>query len=152
MGDLAGVDLVLDPSIGVVGMIMAASALAPALWQRRIRVIGFTLLVMFALYAGDSDSVFRLIAGVVGVLAGAVVSRGAVLGAWHRSSYREVRTIVAAIVAAAGLGPIIVLISGILRGAAERSRRGIRPGTVTELPDSCVEHFTAEACGRPTRS
>lgn len=38
--DLASIDLVLDPSVGIVGMIMAASALAPALWQRRIRVIG----------------------------------------------------------------------------------------------------------------
>ncbi len=143
-GDLASVDLVLDPSIGVVGMIMAASALAPVLWQRRIRVIGFTLLLMFALYAGDSDSVFRLIAGVVGVLAGAMVSRGAALGAWHRSSYREVRTIVAAIVAAAGLGPIIVLISGSSAAPLSAVVAGFAPSTVTELPDSCVEHFTAE--------
>ncbi|GAA4483168.1 DUF2156 domain-containing protein [Microbacterium panaciterrae] len=143
-GDLASIDLVLDPSVGVVGMIMAASALAPALWQRRIRVIGFTLLLMFALYAGDSDSIFRLIAGLLGLLAGAVVSRGAVLGAWHRSSYREVRAIVASIVAATGLGPIIVLISGSVAAPLSAVVAGFAPITETELPVSCTQHYTAD--------
>ncbi|MDQ4212568.1 DUF2156 domain-containing protein [Microbacterium capsulatum] len=142
--DLASLDLVLDPSLGVVGMIMAASALAPTLWQRRIRVIGFTLLLMFALYAGDSDSVFRLISGVLGLLAGAAISRGAVLAAWHRSSFREVRTIVAAIVAATGLGPIIVLISGSVAAPLSAVVAGFAPITETEVPKSCNDDFTAE--------
>src|SRR5690606_2085696 len=45
---------VLDPAVGVVGVIMAASAFAPALFRRRIRVIGFAVLFMYALYAGDA--------------------------------------------------------------------------------------------------
>ncbi|MGN8026028.1 bifunctional lysylphosphatidylglycerol flippase/synthetase MprF [Microbacterium sp. 22242] len=143
-GAMASLDLVLDPSLGVVGMIMAASALTPVLWQRRIRVVGFTLLLMFALYAGDSDSVFRLIAGVLGLVAGAFVSRGAVLGAWHRSSFREVRTIVAAVVAATGLGPIIVLVSGSFAAPLSAVVAGFAPITETELPKSCSSDFTAD--------
>ena len=105
-----GVDLVTDPSIGTIGTIMAATALTPALWRRRIRVIGFTLLLMFALYAADSNSVFRLIAGALGLIAGTLLARDTPRGSWHRSSFRVVRTLVAAVVAAIGLGPLIVLV------------------------------------------
>lgn len=109
-------DFVLDPPIGIFAVVMAASALAPALFRRRIRVIGLAALAMFALYAGDSDSVYRLLAALVGLVAGLAFARGAATGAWHRSSYRETRTLVAAIVAVTGLGPLIVLVSGGERG------------------------------------
>ena len=143
-GLLASYDLVADPTIGVVGMLMAATAFAPALWQRRIRVVGFTLLVMFALYAADSDSVFRLISGVLGLFLGLLLARGSVRGTWHRSSYREVRTLVAAIVAATGLGPFIVLISGSLYAPLGLVVSGFSPIEVEQMPASCVDDFTAD--------
>ena len=143
-GLLASYDAVADPTIGTVGMLMAASALAPALWQRRIRVVGFTLLVMFALYAADSDSVFRLISGVLGLLLGLLLARSAVRATWHRSSHREVRTLVAAIVAATGLGPFIVLISGAWYAPLGLVVSGFSPLEAEPMPKSCVEDFTAD--------
>ncbi|MFB7845366.1 bifunctional lysylphosphatidylglycerol flippase/synthetase MprF [Microbacterium sp. NPDC056052] len=143
-GLLKSVDLVTDPSIGAIGAIMAATALAPALWRRRIRVIGFTLLLMFALYAADSNSVFRLIAAALGLLAGVLLARDTPRGSWHRSSYREVRTLVAAIVAAVGLGPLIVLISDALDSPLGLVVSGFAPDTMGELPSECAQDFTAE--------
>ncbi|HWU27877.1 MAG TPA: hypothetical protein VN041_02125, partial [Microbacterium sp.] len=64
---------VLDPAVGVVGATMVASALAPVLWRRRIRLLGFSALIMFALYSGDVDSVYRLCAATVGLVLGAVL-------------------------------------------------------------------------------
>ncbi|PRB06445.1 bifunctional lysylphosphatidylglycerol flippase/synthetase MprF [Microbacterium sp. MYb64] len=138
------IDLVTDPSIGLIGTIMAATALAPALWRRRIRVIGFTLLLMFALYAADSNSVFRLIAAVLGLLAGILLARDTPRGSWHRSSYREVRTLVAAIVAAVGLGPLIVLISDSLDSPLGLVVSGFAPDTTGEVSPECAQDFTAE--------
>jgi len=143
-GLLAGYDAVADPTIGTVGMLMAASAFAPALWQRRIRVVGFTLLVMFALYAADSDSVFRLISGVLGLILGVLLARGATRATWHRSSHREVRTLVAAIVAATGLGPFIVLISGAVYAPLGLVVSGFSPIEAAPMPPSCVDDFTAD--------
>ncbi|MFJ4167695.1 bifunctional lysylphosphatidylglycerol flippase/synthetase MprF [Microbacterium sp. NPDC089698] len=138
-------EFVADPSIGIIGMLMSATALAPALWQRRIRVIGFTVLVMFVLYAGDMDSVFRLIAAVLGLLLGLLLARGAARGSWHRSSYREVRTLVAAIVAATGLGPFIVLISGNYDAPLSLVLSGFVADTSNGIDASCGENFTS-AC------
>ena len=143
-GLLASYDAVADPTIGTVGMLMAASSMAPALWQRRIRVIGFTLLVMFALYAADSDSVFRLISGVLGLLLGLLLARGTVRATWHRSSHREVRTLVAAIVAATGLGPFIVLISGAWYAPLGLVVSGFSPIEAESMPATCVQDFTAD--------
>lgn len=146
-GALASFDLVADPTIGTVGLLMAASAFAPALWQRRIRVVGFTLLVMFALYAADSDSVFRLLSGVWGLLLGALLARGTARGSWHRSSYREVRTLVAAIVGATGLGPFIVLVSGSWYAPLGLVVSGFSPVEAQPLDTSCAQDFTAD-CSR----
>nr|MBS1899492.1 DUF2156 domain-containing protein [Actinomycetota bacterium] len=143
-GVLASFDLVADPTIGTVGLLMAASAFAPALWQRRIRVVGFTLLLMFALYAADSDSVFRLLSGVLGLILGAVLARGTVRPSWHRSSYREVRTLVAAIVGATGLGPIIVLVSGSWYAPLGLVVSGFSPVEAQPMDKSCVQDFTAD--------
>ena len=143
-GVLASFDLVADPTIGTVGLLMAASAFAPALWQRRIRVVGFTLLIMFALYAADSDSVFRLLSGVLGLVLGVVIARGSVRSSWHRSSYREVRTLVAAIVGATGLGPFIVLVSGSWYAPLGLVVSGFSPVEAQPMDKSCVQDFTAD--------
>ncbi|KJL24905.1 Phosphatidylglycerol lysyltransferase [Microbacterium azadirachtae] len=146
-GMLASFDLVADPTIGTVGLLMAASAFAPALWQRRIRVVGFTLLVMFALYAADSDSVFRLLSGVVGAVLGVMLAHGTARPSWHRSSYREVRTLVAAIVAATGLGPFIVLVSGSWYAPLGLVVSGFSPLDAQPMDTSCTQDFTAD-CSR----
>ena len=77
---------VLDPATAMVGALMAASALASALWRRRIRVVGFAVLAMFALYAGDTDAWYRLVAAVLGLLVGLWLVRGTPRRSWHRSS------------------------------------------------------------------
>ncbi len=107
---------VLDPTTPLAGAVMAGTAFAPTLWRRRVRLIGFALLGMFALYAGDADSWYRLSAAVIGLLVGAVLARGRERRSWHRSSTRETRTLLALLVAVVGSGPIVALVSGGGRG------------------------------------
>ncbi len=107
---------VLDPTTPIAGAVMAASAFATALWRRRLRLVGFALLALFALYAGDADSWYRLTAAAVGLLVGALLARGHERRSWHRSSTRETRTLLALLVAVVASGPIVALVSGGGRG------------------------------------
>ncbi len=107
---------VLDPAILIAGALLAASGLAGTLWRRRIRVVGFAVLGMFALYAGDVDSWYRLIAALTGLVVGVIFARDAPAHPWHGSSTRETRALVGTIVAVTGLGPIAALIAGGGRG------------------------------------
>ena len=107
---------VLDPTTPIAGVVMAATAFAPTLWRRRVRLVGFAALALFALYAGDADSWYRLSAAVIGLGVGEVLARGRERRAWHRSSTRETRTLLALVVAVVGSGPLVALISGGGRG------------------------------------
>jgi lysylphosphatidylglycerol synthetase-like protein (DUF2156 family) len=108
---------VVDPAIPIVGVVMAASAFAPALWRRRLRLIGFGLLGMFALYGGDADDWYRVATAVLGLVVGAVLARrGGRQPTWHRSSMRETRALFALLVAVSALGPLIALLTGGGRG------------------------------------
>lgn len=137
---------VLDPAIGVVGAVMAASAFAPALLRRRIRLVGFSLLVMFVLYSGDVDSLYRLFSAVIGVFAGMLLTGRLRRPLWRRSSYGEVRGLVAAVVATTGLGPLIVLLTGVGVGPLSPVVAGLRGTPVdsvlarcaADLSDRCV--------------
>ncbi|MDQ1073945.1 MULTISPECIES: bifunctional lysylphosphatidylglycerol flippase/synthetase MprF [Microbacterium] len=107
---------VLDPTTPLAGVVMVASAFALTLWRRRLRLVGFALLSLFALYAGDADSWYRIIAATIGLVVGAVLARGIERRSWHRSSARETRTLLALMVAVVGSGPLVALISGGGRG------------------------------------
>lgn len=80
---------VFDPSVGVVGAIMVGSAFAPGLYRRRIRLIGFSLLLTYTLYGGDADSVYRLFAALIGLAAGAMLSRDCHHGGDQRTGLAE---------------------------------------------------------------
>lgn len=106
----------LDPTIAIAGAIVAASGLAGALWRRRIRVVVFAVLGMFALYAGDVEWWYRLLAALLGLGFGRWLARGISRRPWHHSSTRETRSLVGAVVAVTGLGPLAALVGGGGRG------------------------------------
>lgn len=141
----AEAETVLDPAVGVFGVVMAGSALAPALFRRRIRLIGLAGVLMFALYAGDADSIYRLLAAVIGLFVGMLLARGTSGSALYRSSYGETRTLVAAMVAVTGLGPLIVLISGIGNGPLALAVAGFRGVDAREVLERCADDFS-ERC------
>ncbi|MWV59604.1 bifunctional lysylphosphatidylglycerol flippase/synthetase MprF [Rathayibacter sp. VKM Ac-2754] len=107
-------DATFDPLIGAVGALLASTAFMGALWRRRLRVTTFSVVLMFVLYAGDSADVYRMIAGVAGLALGAVLAGG--VGALRprtpaRSSHRESRALIAAVVAVTAIGPLVAVLS-----------------------------------------
>ncbi|WP_291047915.1 phosphatidylglycerol lysyltransferase domain-containing protein [Herbiconiux sp.] len=105
-------DLTMDPLTPIVGSLLVASAFMGPLWRRRVRLVTFGLLIMFTLYDGDTSTVYRLIAGVAGLVIGHFLShrrgRGLVL---LRSSFGEVRVLIAAIVLITAVGPLVSLLN-----------------------------------------
>jgi len=59
----------MDPLIPVVGTLMAATAYLRPVVARRVRVVSFSLLLMFVLYSGQPSDIYRLAAGIAGLLA-----------------------------------------------------------------------------------
>ncbi|NRD08248.1 bifunctional lysylphosphatidylglycerol flippase/synthetase MprF [Rathayibacter agropyri] len=112
-GDTVG-DHTFDPLIGGVGAVVTATAFMGALWRRRLRVVTFAVVLMFVLYAGDSADVYRLLAGVTGLVLGEVLLSGAAGLRPHRpapSSHRESRALVATVVAVTAIGPLVAVLS-----------------------------------------
>lgn len=102
-------DFTLDPTIGIIGALVAASAFSSALWRRRIRLLTFAAIIMFVLYNGDQNNVYRLVAALLGLALGVLFRRGR-LQRIRRSSHAETRTLVAAIIGITALGPLAALL------------------------------------------
>ncbi len=104
-------DLTVDPLTPIVGSLFVASSFMGPLWRRRVRLAGFGLLIMFALYDGDTSTVYRLIAAIAGLVIGHFLSvrrrRGMV---FLRSSFGEVRVLIATIVLITAIGPLVSLL------------------------------------------
>ncbi|KQM60598.1 bifunctional lysylphosphatidylglycerol flippase/synthetase MprF [Agreia sp. Leaf210] len=119
IGSLAGewwaagtsLDLTLDPLTPIVGSLLTASAFLSALWRRRVRIVTFSILLMFVLYDGDSSNSYRLSAAVLGLVLGRLLARRGEPVAPQRSSHAEVRVLLATIVAVTAVGPVIALIN-----------------------------------------
>ncbi|NQX27059.1 DUF2156 domain-containing protein [Microbacteriaceae bacterium VKM Ac-2854] len=108
--DTAG-DLTVDPLIGVTAALLTASAFLGPLWRRRVRVAVVAIVAMFVLYAGDSADVYRLLAGGLGLALGALLTLDRRSLALGRSSHRESRGLLAAVVAVTAIGPLIAVLS-----------------------------------------
>jgi lysylphosphatidylglycerol synthetase-like protein (DUF2156 family) len=101
---------IVDAFLPLVGTLLAASAFANPLLRRRIRILGFAGLIMFVLYSGQPSDLYRLVAAVVGLILGILLVRGRRVRV-GRSSHREIRTLVASIVAISAVGPLITIVT-----------------------------------------
>ncbi|TAM68580.1 MAG: DUF2156 domain-containing protein [Microbacteriaceae bacterium] len=102
----------LDPLTATAGALLAASGFASVLWRRRIRILTLLVLLVFLLYSGQPADLYRLLAGIAGLLAGMLLRKEKRGAHWLRSSAHEVRVLSAAFVAITAIGPVIALLAG----------------------------------------
>jgi lysylphosphatidylglycerol synthetase-like protein (DUF2156 family) len=100
-------DLTIDPLTPIIGALLASSSLMGPLWRRRVRLVSIGFLVMFTLYVGDTSTVYRLIAGIAGLVIGHYVSGRNRRVVWLKSSFGEVRVLIAAVVLITAVGPLV---------------------------------------------
>ncbi|MBK4346604.1 DUF2156 domain-containing protein [Lacisediminihabitans changchengi] len=138
----------LDPMTAIAGTIMTASAFAGPLWRRRIRVVTGSIVLMFLLYAGDPSDLYRSLATLAGLGLGVALHPTDGPLRWQRSSHREMRVLLAAVVAITAIGPAITVFSRVRLGAL--APLGLlltdaRPGGVSTV-DECRALAITHAC------
>ncbi len=140
--------LTQDPLPWILGTLLAATAAMNTLWRRRIRTLVLVILVTTVLFAGHLQDLTRLCVAVVGLLVGPVLfgrsARSPVLG----GTIRERRTLVALVVAAGVLGPILAAFSPHAIGplSALRELFDQVPYSPRELLDVCADPALHDEC------
>ena len=140
--------LTQDPLPWILGALLAATAAMNTLWRRRIRTLVLVILVTTVLFAGHLQDLTRLSAAVAGLLIGPVLfgraARSPVLG----GTIRERRTLVALVVAAGVLGPILAAFSPHAIGplSALRELFDQVPYSPRELLDVCADPALHDEC------
>ncbi|ROS54544.1 lysylphosphatidylglycerol synthetase-like protein (DUF2156 family) [Frigoribacterium sp. PhB24] len=101
----------LHPFTPALGTIMAASAFFGPLWRRRIRLVGFSVVLAFVLYDGHPSGLYALLGALVGLALGVVLADRRAERGWLRSSHHEVRRLASTIVAVTAVGPVLTLLA-----------------------------------------
>lgn len=109
-------DIAVGASALIAGLLMAYSGGLSALWRRRIRIGVLTACLVAMLYGGQLQDVLRMSTALVGLLAGALFLHTGDRALVGHASRRETRVLVAVVVAATALGPILVAITGEVDG------------------------------------
>ncbi|WP_213572053.1 DUF2156 domain-containing protein [Rhodococcus sp. USK13] len=144
------VGMAVGPSTWIIGAAMVASSDTGTLWRRRIRVGVLAFTITLALFSGSLQDVVRLAAAVVGLVAGPWIVGRSARGERIAGTQREGRVLVAIVVAASAVGPMIAALSAEAVGPLAVLRdlfRGI-PYTATEVRDLCEVNAADPECRR----
>jgi phosphatidylglycerol lysyltransferase len=102
-------EVAAGPSIGGVGLVLALTFRMPPLWRRRVRLMMILSVLVLTLWSGWLEDLLRLSGGVAGLLIGALfLKNGPVQKA---RSLQETRVLVALLLAASALGPVVSMMS-----------------------------------------
>ncbi|WP_439660722.1 phosphatidylglycerol lysyltransferase domain-containing protein [Lentzea sp. HUAS TT2] len=97
------------PSIGGVGLLLALTFRMPPLWRRRVRLMMILSVLVLTLYSGWLEDLLRLSGGVAGLLIGALFLKAGPVS--QARSLQETRVLVALLLAASALGPVVSMMS-----------------------------------------
>ncbi|MBM7470579.1 bifunctional lysylphosphatidylglycerol flippase/synthetase MprF [Subtercola frigoramans] len=132
-----------DPLIPVLGTFIASTAYMRPVVARRVRVVGFSLLLVFVLYSGQPSDVYRLTAAVAGLILGQFFTKKRLrLHPW-RASFTDARTTLAGVVAVTALGPIVSAMAPARVGLFEPLGALFRDSAATDG----ASHGTGESAG-----
>lgn len=134
----------------VVGTLMVATANMDTLWRRRIRVGVLALTIVSALFGGHLIDLIRLAAAVVGLVVGPWIVGRSQRGPRIAGTRREGRMLVAIVVAASAIGPVLAALSSDAIGPLAVLRDLIRgvPWTAPEVRELCAQSAADPDCRR----
>ncbi|MEV7022217.1 rhomboid family intramembrane serine protease [Kitasatospora sp. NPDC093558] len=97
----------IGPGPGLFALAAVLGYRLTVLWRRRMHLLVLLVPLVMTLYVGHLQSVQRCAAALLGLGAGALLTRGRLLLRTHRSSHTETRVLVALCLVAAAFGPLI---------------------------------------------
>lgn len=141
----------LSPVVLVIGALMAATAFSYQLWRRRIRIIGYTAILVVVLYGGNPGDYCLLFAAILGQIIGRLIAGPPVETEqwhWQYSSTQEIRRIFGAIGVVLALGPIVATTSRSHAGPLVSMALVLSPKSVDSgMLAACMHGQMLEGCG-----
>lgn len=108
--------IAVSPSVGAVGIGLAASSALSVVWRRRLRLAVLLTVVMLVLYSGSLIDLSLLVSALLGLVIGAsVLDRKEEIGVTPPSRV-EGRLLVAMVLAASAIGPLVAAVSQTANG------------------------------------
>ena len=140
----------VGPTTWIVGVAMVASSTMTTLWRRRLRIGLIVLLTTLALFSGHLLALARLSCAFIGLALGPMIVGRSARGARMAGTRREGRVLVALVVAAAALGPVLAALSPNAVGPLAVLRELFRGGewTPAEVRELCAQARAGEDCRR----
>lgn len=137
----------------VCGVAAAGSTLLGTLWRRRLRFALFALLTLLALYGGSFQDVLNLFAAVTGALVGPLLMGRRPRPERFVVSRRETRVLVALLVAACAVGPVVAALNAQAAGplaVLQYLYTEVEPTDPTTVQALCADPAQAEDCAAST--
>ncbi|MFE7563001.1 phosphatidylglycerol lysyltransferase domain-containing protein [Kitasatospora sp. NPDC057500] len=97
----------VGPGVGLYALAGVIGYRLTVLWRHRLHLLVVLVPLVMTLYVGHLQSVQRFAGALIGLAAGALLTRGRPHLRSHRSSHTETRVLVALCLVAAALGPLI---------------------------------------------
>ncbi|MBT2384947.1 DUF2156 domain-containing protein [Streptomyces sp. ISL-11] len=133
-------DLAVSPSVGALAVGAVLSYRLTALWRRRTRLAIVAFALVMALYVGHLQGVLRLGGAVAGLAVGAALYHRTWPPRLRHSSHTEARVLVALVVAASAIGPMVAILYKEAYGpfnSFDNLYVSIRP-SAREIADACA--------------
>lgn len=120
---------ILGPLVVVVGTLMCASAFTAMLWRRRIRVIGYSVVLIMFLYRGEAGDYCLLAAALIGHVLGYLMASESQGDVYRHGALYEMRRLIGMAAGVQAVGSIVAVSSrqsfgllsmfGLLTGSTE---------------------------------
>ena len=120
---------ILGPLVVVVGTLMCASAFTAILWRRRIRVIGYSVVLIMFLYRGEAGDYCLLAAALIGHVLGYLMASESQGDVYRHGALYEMRRLIGMAAGVQAVGSLVAVSSrqsfgllsmfGLLTGSTE---------------------------------
>lgn len=102
---------ILGPLIVVAGTLMCASAFTSVLWRRRIRVIGYAIVLIMFLYRGEASDYCLLSATLLGHVLGYLMASDGRGDSYRNGAIYEMRRLVGVVAGVQAIGSLVAVSS-----------------------------------------
>ena len=142
---------ILGPLVVVVGTLMCASAFTAMLWRRRIRVIGYSVVLILFLYRGEAGDYCLLASALLGHVLGYLMASESQGDVYRHGALYEMRRLIGMAAGVQAVGSLVAVSSrqsfglismfGLLTGSTEFDTEQVLACLNGSSPANCFAQY-----------